>query len=98
MPRNFVLLDCAQPDIAILVAAMIWGGASCLPRDESRWRTMPCRSFASDTRCPRVGRFWVLVLGTSGSRSVCSRRGHCAEGEADQAHREAYSGLHGRLR
>jgi hypothetical protein len=39
-----------------------------------------------------------VVFGPSGSRWVWSRRSPCARGEADQAHRQAYSGLHGRLR
>src|SRR6516225_4489232 len=32
------------------------GGSVC---NRSRWRTMPCRSFETDMRCPRVGPFWV---------------------------------------
>ena len=32
--------------------------------DVSKWRTTPCRSFETDTRCPRVGGLWVC----------CSRR------------------------
>src|SRR5271166_766975 len=39
-----------------------------------------------------------VVLGASRACSSFSLRGRCAGGEADQAYREAYAGLHRRVR
>src|SRR6516225_7923004 len=63
------------------------------------WMEVPCHVAHSkrirSVHAPGVSA--CVVLGASSSRSVGFPRHHCAGAEADQAHREAYPRLHGRL-
>ena len=59
---------------------------------------MPCRQFQADIGRQTLGIAGCVVLSASRALSFSTLRSRCPGAEADQTHREAYAGLHRRVR